>query len=346
VKYRLLTFTGDLYNTGPFDGSVLENHNLIINFEGVVTKGFNPVDGKVNLSLDDTPLKSLFRTTPIAANLANNHIMDYGIEGLLHTRRYLEEQDIHFWGAGSFEENAGNPMILKFDSQKIGLIGYVKIDVTPNYVTESKPGVQYPSRDVIIKDIQKCKDRNADRIVVCLHWGVEEVYLPKPEDVDLAHFIIDSGADLIVGHHSHCIQPWERYNNKYIFYGLGNLFFSDLDTNAFYDNKGQALRRYKKKQKHWNKKSLIVHYDPINNKVSIQSVSFSDNKLFLKSFVRTKYRLKMFTKRIYNIRFMSSYIFGKTRKVVFDILENPKSLLSINTYKHYYLMLKTYRFKA
>ena len=68
-------------------------------------------------------------------------------------------------------------------------------------------------------------DPYVDWLIVSIHWGNE--YLPNPEKwrVDLAHQLVDVGADIIHGHHPHVLQPKEIYQDKPIYYSLGNFIF-------------------------------------------------------------------------------------------------------------------------
>jgi poly-gamma-glutamate synthesis protein (capsule biosynthesis protein) len=69
----------------------------------------------------------------------------------------------------------------------------------------------------------------ADVVIVCPHWGVEYALQPSREQVELAHQMIDAGADLIVGSHPHVVQPLEKYHDRWIAYSLGNFVFDQRD---------------------------------------------------------------------------------------------------------------------
>ncbi|MCL2334566.1 MAG: CapA family protein, partial [Endomicrobia bacterium] len=81
------------------------------------------------------------------------------------------------------------------------------------------------SKDEIKAAINNLKELGADAVIVCQHNGVEGSYYPSESQKELAHFIIDSGADIYVGHHPHTLQGIELYNGKYILYSLGNFIF-------------------------------------------------------------------------------------------------------------------------
>ena len=79
---------------------------------------------------------------------------------------------------------------------------------------------------MIIEDMKKIKkEENPDIIIVSLHWGDEYISIPHPENVKIGRNLIDEGANLIIGHHSHVIAPIEKYKNSFIIYSLGNFVF-------------------------------------------------------------------------------------------------------------------------
>lgn len=89
----------------------------------------------------------------------------------------------------------------------------------------SAPRCALRDPEVVLSAIGEAKEK-CDLVVVCIHWGFEYNRLPMPLDIDLAHKAIDAGADLIIGHHPHCVQPKEIFKEKPIYYSLGNFYFS------------------------------------------------------------------------------------------------------------------------
>jgi len=155
--------------------------------------------------------------------LANNHILDWGREGLETTINILNKQKIFYCGAGFSEAEARNPAIISKKGIKVAVLGYVKNREVS--IKNNGFGPAFIDLEDIRTDISKIKPK-VDLIIVNLHWGVEFNNYPSPEDIKLAHKIIDCGADIILGHHPHVIQKIEKYDNKIIAYSLGN-FISD-----------------------------------------------------------------------------------------------------------------------
>ena len=146
-----------------------------------------------------------------AVNLANNHSMDYLAKGLADTESTLDHA-----GITSFGDN--KIAIYQKNGVKVGLIGV-------NTLGPLEEGVDLNIlRSDLKATIQALKQETA-LIVVSFHWGKEKSATVTPEQRELGRFAIDMGADLILGHHPHVIQPCEMYQGKWIVYSLGNFVF-------------------------------------------------------------------------------------------------------------------------
>ena len=118
-----------------------------------------------------------------------------------------------------------------------------------------------------------------------LHWGVDYSFYPTNDQIRMAKLFIDSGADIIMGHHPHTIQPYEKYKKSYIFYSLGGLTFGDYKKTP--QSELQALFRK-------TKKGLIVNYDNKDNLVSfISTKELKGNYIKLIKFNYFKWSQKM-----------------------------------------------------
>jgi poly-gamma-glutamate capsule biosynthesis protein CapA/YwtB (metallophosphatase superfamily) len=167
------------------------------------------------------------------ACLAQNHVYDHLEDGFLKTTSFLKSNGILHLGAGFTNDEATKPLILKYREIKIAILNYVSHDTNTN-LPESA-GIFLNIFDVkkVKKDIRYLRS-NVNHIVLLLHWGgrVEGGLYPDWDQPKIAHELIDTGADLIIGHHSHTIQPFEVYKGKYVFYSLGNFCFSDYWFNG------------------------------------------------------------------------------------------------------------------
>lgn len=157
-------------------------------------------------------------------SLANNHALDWGRGALCDTHNRLIDGGVSVVGAGCNSDQAAAPAFFDMpDGTRIAFIGFSEFDQY-GVATDTKPGVAKWDRDAMKAAIAGAESE-ADIVFVSLHWGTEYKTTPNQSQVDLAHFLIDSGADVIVGHHPHVVQPIERYNDGYILYSLGNLVF-------------------------------------------------------------------------------------------------------------------------
>ena len=206
-----------------------------MNLEAPLCDGGEPVAGKVNLKGSAAVIASLRQHSDLYVNLGNNHSCDYGDAGFAETISHLTHLSIPYFGAGITSTQAMRPISINCEGMNVALIGLVCPTCSPVYATDASCGVAEFTLDNARQAIEYCRELGADRVVVNIHWGAEEVGQPKTNDILKARSIIDLGADLIIGHHPHCIQPYERYKDKYIFYSLGNCVFDDFSALSNYD---------------------------------------------------------------------------------------------------------------
>lgn len=157
-------------------------------------------------------------------SVANNHMDDWGRPALGDTLRRLRQVDIRPVGAGANDLEAHYPMLVDLGGVKLAFLAYVEIPPRDAAAGIDRPGVAWLEPERVLADIRFTRPL-ADVVIVSLHWGVE--YAPRPDrrQVELAHQMIDAGADLIVGGHPHVVQPLEEYRGRWIAYSLGNFIF-------------------------------------------------------------------------------------------------------------------------
>ncbi len=145
-------------------------------------------------------------------SLANNHILDRGKKGLEETQKWLERYDLKF--VGNPLQNSLSFPDTSFKDKDLNLLAFNQIP--PYFITEEE----------IVNIVEKEKIDNSDKfLIVMLHWGKEYTSFPTPNQRVLAHQLIEKGADLIIGHHPHLVQNIELYQDRLIFYSLGNFIF-------------------------------------------------------------------------------------------------------------------------
>ena len=173
---------------------------------------------------DPASIKAIRKAGFDMLSLANNHIMDYGEDGLSSTINYCLKSGMLCSGAGANLIQARKAGILKKRGITYGLLSYSMTYPEEFWATSDIAGAAYGEKSAVIEDIQKTK-KEADVVIVSFHWGDELAESPKEYQVAMAHLAVDSGADIVVGHHPHVPQPIEIYKGKPVFYSLGNYAF-------------------------------------------------------------------------------------------------------------------------
>lgn len=149
-------------------------------------------------------------------NISNNHIYDYLDEGYKDTKTALSDAGIGFFGEGT-------RYIKELNGVKFGFLGYTAFQNSESF------------RNKLKEDIAALKAEGCI-VIVNFHWGIEKDYTPNDTQKSVAHLAVDSGADMVIGHHPHVVQSIETYKNRIICYSLGNFCFggnknpSDKDT--------------------------------------------------------------------------------------------------------------------
>ena len=176
-----------------------------------------------------------------AVSLANNHSCDCGVDSMLKMIEQLHANGVKTIGAGQNETEAMKPAVFEKDGESIAIVGCCKDDPyalgTLHFATSTQGGLYRLDEQAIVTQIKELKHLY-NYVAVVVHWGVEHMWLPENNDVDIAKKMIDAGADMIIGGHPHHIQPMVTYKNRPIYYSLGNFYFPDfcLDkmSNTFY----------------------------------------------------------------------------------------------------------------
>ena len=155
-------------------------------------------------------------------NLANNHIMDYGEQGLIDTINICEKNKIHYVGAGQNINKVSKPLYLTVKETKIAIVNFCENEWS--IAGKNKAGANPLNPIINYYQIKEAKE-NSDFALVIVHGGNEQYKYPSPRMVETYRFFADCGANTVIGHHTHCPSGYERYNNVPIFYSLGNLIF-------------------------------------------------------------------------------------------------------------------------
>ena len=165
-------------------------------------------------------------------SLANNHTGDFGRLATSDTIQQLKNAELNSVGAGDNLEQAFRPQIIEKNGISIGFIAVNDIELAHTKVGPQASGSAYFDRDLIRSSIENAKQQGADFVVVIPHWGVEYSDVQSNRQQEWGRFMIDVGADLVVGSHPHVVQPTEDYKGKQIVYSLGNFIFDGMSGPA------------------------------------------------------------------------------------------------------------------
>lgn len=208
-------------------------HVRLINLETAVTNSdhFAP-EKALHYRMNPQNLPCLAAARPDACALANNHVLDFGHQGLQDTLNALSVAGVQTVGAGCNASEARRPAIVDIGEDRRVVIlswGMASSGIPPSWAaTCDRPGINFiaelaeASAANVISQVHSIK-RPGDIVIVSLHWGSNWGYAVLPDQVRFAHHLIDGGVDVIHGHSSHHPRPIEVYRDKLILYGCGDL---------------------------------------------------------------------------------------------------------------------------
>lgn len=232
--------TGDLVISQSYDAAnkidpelvalFAQSNFNIVNLEAPVTESTSKIlKTGPHLKSDEKSTLDVLKTLNIhIAALANNHIKDYHEQGVLDTIAFCENNSIRAIGAGANIKEASQTTILNTPEGKIAII-----NIAENEWSSADEDAAGANGMNIIKDtmkIQQAKKEN-DFVFVIIHGGHEYYNLPSPRMQEQYRFYAEQGADLVVGHHTHCISGYEIHNETHIYYSLGNFLFTKDNVN-------------------------------------------------------------------------------------------------------------------
>lgn len=177
------------------------------------------------------------RTLPVlkrhfdALALANNHSGDYGREAFAEMLGLLKQADLGYFGGGHNLSEAHTPFIIERKGLRIALLGYSEFMPRSFEADDNAPGVAWSEDEQVVADIQKARTvYHADLVIPVMHWGWEDETNSSPRQRQLAHTMIDAGADAVIGGHPHVTQEIEQYRGKPVIYSVGNFVMEETDN--------------------------------------------------------------------------------------------------------------------
>ncbi|MCM3708364.1 MULTISPECIES: CapA family protein [Cytobacillus] len=203
------------------------------NFEHPILKDdvnkYEKTDKSIHLRTDMDAIHAVKNAGFTVMNLANNHLMDYGEEGLRDTLDVFNRYNMDYVGGGENRKEAKEHINYQdVNGVRVATLGFTDAFVEGSIATKDRNGLLSANPDVLFDMIEKAKNENhgnADLVVVNVHWGQEYDTEATPRQKALAKAMVDAGADIIIGHHPHVLQSFDVYKDGIIFYSLGNFVF-------------------------------------------------------------------------------------------------------------------------
>lgn len=218
---------------------------IIFNLEVPLTDEWHPIAKcGPNLIAPIATIKGLKAINPHFFGLANNHILDQGVEGLESTVKVLEDAGIEYSGVGQNLDEASKPFIKEINGKRIGI--YCCAEHEFSIATKFTPGANPFDPLVSFDDVKALKNKS-DSIIVLYHGGKEHYRYPSPQLQRVFRKFADCGADIVVAQHTHCIGCMEEYKGCTLIYGQGNFLFDNSDS------------------EYW-KTSLLIEFDILSKK--------------------------------------------------------------------------------
>lgn len=213
-----------------------ESDILMINNECAYTTNTEPLEGKTFTFRSDPSNVKLLKDLGVdIAGIANNHVCDYGLQGVSDTVDALKQAGMPYVGAGHNIEEAKSPWYFIANGRKIAIVAATQIERTYNYTkeaTEDTPGVLKTLQPD--KFIQAIKDaeKQCDFVIAFVHWGTEGSHYYEEDQKDLSEYFAEAGADAIIGGHTHCLQGMRYIEDVPVIYSLGNFWFGSTATDG------------------------------------------------------------------------------------------------------------------
>lgn len=172
------------------------------------------------------------------ACLSNNHIRDYGEEGVLDTINICNKNGIRTVGAGKDSKDAAKILYIEINHKKIAFLNFSENEY--NFSTTDRAGSNPDDPIHIWRSVQEAQN-NSDFQIAIMHGGKEMHNQPTPYQVRLFRYVADLGVNAVIGHHTHVIGGYEIYNDIPIVYSLGNFIFDEPGNPPAWDQGALAI---------------------------------------------------------------------------------------------------------
>ena len=252
TKPVVLAFGGDVHFEGVLEsklaanaagtldpiGPVFRRADLaMVNLETAVTNGGAAASKLFTFRAPATAFAALRGGGVDLASMANNHGLDYGVDGLRDSLAAAKRYDFPVVGIGLNAKRAYRPFRRTINGQRIAVIGATQVlddHLISSWTAGPRRAGLASAKDVprLVREVRAAR-KTSDTVVVYLHWGVELEQCPSTDQRTLAKALVAAGADVVVGGHAHRLQGAGRMGEALVGYGLGNFVWygtSELST--------------------------------------------------------------------------------------------------------------------
>ncbi len=210
----------------PFAGiepSLASADIAVVNVEMVISERGEPADKKYVFRAPPSAAERIAAAGVDVASLANNHAMDYGPDALVDTVDLLEANGVIALGAGATSSDAyGHQVIEVRPGVRVAFVGASMVVPLGVPASQTRPGIASAyQRDRVLANVRVAAEE-ADVVIAVVHWGIERMTCPEGRQRDLAFELLRNGADAVIGHHPHVLQPVVFDDGRLVAYSLGN----------------------------------------------------------------------------------------------------------------------------
>ena len=237
--YNASTKTYDFSTFFPQIKSYISNADIAVgNLETTFAGGNKAYSGYPTFNSPPQLAKDIQDLGIDVLTTSNNHSMDSGYNGLINTIDTLDNLGISHTGTFKSEEDKNKILIKDVNGVKIAFLSYTYGTNGISIPKGKEYCINLIDKDLIKKQLESAKAQNPDVICVSMHWGIEYKLQPNTEQKDLADYLFENGADIILGSHPHVLEPMEKRTvtlsdgtkkDVFVIYSLGNFISAQKD---------------------------------------------------------------------------------------------------------------------
>lgn len=237
--YNASTKTYDFSTFFPQIKSYISNADIAVgNLETTFAGGNKAYSGYPTFNSPPQLAKDIQDLGIDVLTTSNNHSMDSGYNGLINTIDTLDNLGISHTGTFKSEEDKNKILIKDVNGVKIAFLSYTYGTNGISIPKGKEYCINLINKDLIKKQLESAKAQNPDVICVSMHWGIEYKLQPNTEQKDLADYLFENGADIILGSHPHVLEPMEKRTvtlsdgtkkDGFVIYSLGNFISAQKD---------------------------------------------------------------------------------------------------------------------